>query len=202
MKKTFYFATSNSGKFLEAKDAFEKAGLKLKQLKTELLEIQSDSLEEIALISAREAFKKFRKPLFVEDAGLFIKSLNEFPGPYSKHAFFTLGPKGILKLLEDKNNRSAEFVSAIAYISKNKENVRALKSKTEHMHNWAVQKVFKGVCKGSISHSIKGKSGFGFDPIFIPKRHNKTFAQDFEFKKKVSHRAQSLQKLIKWLSNN
>ncbi|HIK00908.1 TPA: non-canonical purine NTP pyrophosphatase, partial [archaeon] len=83
MTKTFYFATSNRGKFAEAQEKFRAAGLKLKRKPVDLLEIQSDDLVEISRISARELAKTFKKPFFVEDAGLFVKALNGFPGPYS-----------------------------------------------------------------------------------------------------------------------
>ena len=178
-----YFATSNKGKFTEAKELFEKAGLELKQYKVDLLEIQSDSLEEISKASARNAFKSLQKPLFVEDAGIFIKTLKGFPGPYSKYVFFTIGLEGILKLMDRVEERKAEFVSVVTYKDADKE------------------KLFKGTCRGNITHKIKGQGGFGFDPIFIPQNHKKTFAEDFEFKKENSHRAQSVKKLADWLKN-
>jgi len=86
-----HFATSNQGKFKEAKELFDKNNLELEQYNEELTEIQTDNVEELALNSVREAYEKLNKPVFVEDAGLFIKSLKDFPGVYSKHAFHTIG---------------------------------------------------------------------------------------------------------------
>jgi XTP/dITP diphosphohydrolase len=180
---TYYFATTNPGKFSEVEEKFKEAGLELEQFNEELTEIQSDNIEEIALNCAREAFEKLGKPVFVEDAGLFIKSLKDFPGPYSKHAFFTIGPEGILKLLEGAQDRSAYFQAVIAYKDADKE------------------KVFKGVCKGNIAAQVRGRGGFGFDPVFLPEGRDATFAEDVKTKASLSHRALAVEELISWLKN-
>ena len=67
--------------------------------KLNIKEIQSDSLEEIALEKCRYAFSKIKSPVIVEDDGLFIEKLNGFPGQYSAFVFKTIGIKGILDLL-------------------------------------------------------------------------------------------------------
>jgi len=176
-----HFATSNQGKFKEAKALFDKNNLDLEQYKIDLLEIQTDNVEELARYSVRLAFKAIQKPVFVEDAGLFIKALKDFPGVYSKQAYYTIGNAGILKLLEDMDDRTAEFQAVVAY--KDRDN----------------EKVFKGVCKGNIASQARGREGFGFDPIFLPEGKNKTFAEDVETKSNLSHRAQAIQKLIECL---
>ena len=96
---------------------------------------------------AKDAFSKCKKPLIIEDDGIFINSLNGFPGPYSSYIFKTIGNKGILNLL--KQNRKAKFVSIITYCDKN------------------ILESFDAKIDGSISKSVKGK-GWGYDPIFIP----------------------------------
>src|SRR3989344_1499375 len=184
MSKTFYFATSNKGKFAEAKEKFRAAGLKLKRKPVDLLEIQDDDLVKISKISAVHLSKTFKKPFFVEDAGFFINALNGFPGPYTKYAHYHIKPKGILKLMQGKKNRSAYFVSAIVFRDGSRE------------------KVFKGICRGNVTHSAKGTKGFGFDPIFVPRGERKTFASDLRLKQRVSHRSLALKQLIKYLSKN
>src|SRR3989344_9693217 len=184
MSKTFYFATSNKGKFAEAKEKFRAAGLKLKRKPVDLLEIQDDDLVKISKISAAPLVRIFKKPFFVEDAGFFVNALNGFPGPYTKYAYYSIGPKGILKLMQGKKNRSAYFVSAIVFRDGGRE------------------KVFKGICRGNVTHSVQGSRGFGFDPIFIPKGERKTFASDLSLKQRVSHRSLALRKLINYLRNN
>jgi len=178
-----YFATSSQGKFKEAKELFEVAGLELEHFDVELTEIQTDNVEELALNSVREAYEKIQKPVFVEDAGVFIKSLKEFPGVYSKHALYTIGCEGIIKLMENAEDHSAEFRAVIAYKDGEQE------------------KVFKGVCVGSIAREARGREGFGFDPIFLPEGKDKTFAEDVATKARLSHRALAIKSLIEHLKN-
>jgi XTP/dITP diphosphohydrolase len=173
------FASSNIHKFHEAKKILGDFGINLKFHKCELEEIQSNSLKEIAKNKAIQAFKICKKPVIVEDDGLFIDSLNGFPGPYSSYVFKTIGNAGIIKLL--KQNRKAEFVSIISfYDKKNSES-------------------FESKLNGKISTKIIG-DGWGYDPIFVPLELKKTFAQ-LENKNKISHRFKALKKFSNWYLN-
>ena len=178
MQKSFdlFFVSSNDHKYLEAKNILASLGIKLGFLKSDLEEIQSNSLDEIALRKAKNAFSKFKKPVIIEDDGLFINSLDGFPGPYSSYVFKTIGNDGILNLL--RNNRKAKFVSIITYCDK------------------TILQSFDAKLDGLISKSQKGK-GWGFDPIFIPKNLKKTFAEIDE-KNKLSHRYKALKKFSNW----
>ncbi len=138
-------------------------------------------MEEIAEDSAKEAFKRLSRPVFVEDAGLFIDALKGFPGTYSGWVFGKIGAEGILRLLEGQSGRSARFVSCIAY------------------HDGEKIRIFKGICEGSISESMRGKSGFGYDPIFIPVDGKQTFSESIILKNKLSHRYISLLEFQKYL---
>jgi XTP/dITP diphosphohydrolase len=171
-----FFVSSNIHKFQEAKKILDDFGINLGFYKCELEEIQSNSLQEIAKNKALQAFHRCKKPIIVEDDGLFIDSLNGFPGPYSSYVFKTIGNKGILKLL--KQNRKAKFVSIISfYDKKNHES-------------------FESKLNGIISKKIEGL-GWGYDPIFIPSKSKKTFAQ-LKNKNKVSHRFRALKKFSSW----
>ena len=178
MRQSFdlFFVSSNNHKYQEAKKILESFGIKLGFFKYDLEEIQSNSLMDIASKKAKEAFLKYKKPVIIEDDGLFIDSLEGFPGPYSSYAFKTIGNKGILNLL--KNNRKAKFVSIITFCDK-----KILKS-------------FDGKLEGTISKSQKGK-GWGYDPIFIPKNTRKTFAE-INNKNELSHRYKALKKFSNW----
>ncbi|MDH3656928.1 MAG: RdgB/HAM1 family non-canonical purine NTP pyrophosphatase [Nitrosopumilus sp.] len=178
MRQSFdlFFASSNNYKYQEAKKILESFGIKLGFFKYDLEEIQSNSLMDIASKKAKDAFLKYKKPVIIEDDGLFINSLDGFPGPYSSYAFKTIGNKGILNLL--KNNRKAKFVSIITFCDK-----KILKS-------------FDGKLEGTISKSQKGK-GWGYDPIFIPKNTRKTFAE-INNKNELSHRYKALKKFSNW----
>ncbi len=178
MPKSFdlFFASSNNHKYQEAKTILNSLGINLGFLKSNLEEVQSNSLNDIAMAKARGAFSKFKKPVIVEDDGLFIDSIDGFPGPYSSYVFKTIGNKGILNLL--KNSRKARFVSIITYCDK------------------AVLQSFEGKLNGKISKTQKGK-GWGYDPIFIPSNSIKTFAE-MNDKNKLSHRYNALKKFSKW----
>src|SRR5262249_5338797 len=113
MSSSVLFASSNENKYKEAKTILSKFGVNLRFFKCNLQEIQAETLEEIALHKVNQAFLGCSKPVIIEDDGLFIDSLNGFPGPYSSFAFKTIGNKGILNLLKSK--RKAKFQSVIAY---------------------------------------------------------------------------------------
>lgn len=170
------FASSNNHKFLEAKNILNTFGIKLSFSKLNLEEIQSNSLKEIALKKARDAYSKCRRPIIVEDDGLFIDSLGGFPGPYSSYAFKTIGNKGILNLL--KNNRKAKFISVIAYCDE------------------TIIQSFDAKLDGNISKSQKGQ-GWGYDPIFVPNNSQKTLAE-INNKNELSHRYNALKKFSNW----
>ena len=171
------FASSNENKYKEAKAILSKFKINLDFLKSHLEEIQADTLEEIALHKITQAFSQCSKPVIVEDDGLFIDSLNGFPGPYSAFAFKTIGNKGILQLLKAK--RKAKFQSVIAYCEKNNDVM-----------------LFKATVDGKISRKLAGIK-WGYDPIFIPDGQNKTYAQ-LRDKNLVSHRYLSLRKFAMW----
>ena len=174
------FASSNIHKFEEAKKILENFGIKLGFYKCNLEEIQSNSLKEIANHKAKQAFLNCKKPVIVEDDGLFIESLGGFPGPYSSYVFETIGNKGILNLLNQ--NRKAKFVSVIAYC-----NTKTVKS-------------FESYLNGTISKKISGK-GWGYDPIFIPSKSKLTFAK-LKDKNEISHRYKALKKFSNWYFDN
>ncbi|MBT4326205.1 MAG: RdgB/HAM1 family non-canonical purine NTP pyrophosphatase [Candidatus Nitrosopelagicus sp.] len=174
-----FFASSNEHKFEEAQRILSTLGVNIKLFKTTLEEIQSNSLNEIAKRKAIDAFTKIQKPIIIEDDGLFINSLNGFPGPYSSYAYDTIGNTGIIQLLENTELRDAKFVAIIAYCNGIDE-----------------VKLFESSIPGKISKEIE-KGGWGYDPIFIPDGESKTFANVSD-KDKFSHRSASLKKFSDW----
>jgi len=184
--RVVFFATGNIHKFNEARNILIKRDIAVGMLRLKDIEIQSDSLIEIALASVVDVFKQCNLPVIVEDAGLFINALKGFPGPYAAYAYKTLGNKGLLKLLKGLKNRKAVFRSALAYCD----------SETN------VPVVFKGEATGKITNGERfgnGKSGFGFDPIFQPNGSANTFAEMIlEEKNSFSHRAKAIYKFSEW----
>lgn len=178
-----YFVSSNANKYREIMDlikVFKITDFDVKFKQLELEEIQSESLEKVSEFKALKAFEKIKDIIMVEDDGLFIKSLNGFPGVYSSYVFKTIGNSGIIKLLSDKENREAVFCSVFAFYDG--KNIRT----------------FVGEKCGLISHSSDGE-GWGYDPIFIPEGFERTFADlGNELKNKTSHRRIALEKLCNW----
>ncbi|HZS74196.1 MAG TPA: non-canonical purine NTP pyrophosphatase [Candidatus Nitrosotalea sp.] len=180
MSYDVFFVSSNKHKFEEVEKIVSKFGLKLGLLKLPLQEIQADDLEDIAKHKALHAFSLCSKPVIVEDAGLFIKSLHGFPGPFSSYVFDTIGNDGILKLLDVK--RDAIFKSVIAYCERS-----------------GVVHLFGASVSGTISRKKYGTK-WGFDPIFIPRGKNKPYSKLAE-KNQISHRYLALEKFSNWYLN-
>jgi len=177
------FVTSNRHKFEEVGDIATRLDIEIERDDIGPVEIQADTLEEVASYSAKEAAAALKRPCFVEDAGLFVKPLNGFPGPYSNFVFRTLGNDGIIKLMNGKTDRRAEFRSAVAYCAPNEK-----------------PKIFSGKVEGTLTTSVRGKQGFGFDPLFVPEEGDgRTFAElSTSEKNRFSHRARSVDSFLNW----
>lgn len=178
--RVIFFATNNINKFNEARKVLAEYKIVLAMLRVKKLEVQSDSLKEIAKTSVIDAFKKCNLPIIVEDAGLFVDSLGGFPGPYTAYVYKTIGNNGLLKLMKNVNERKAKFQSVIAYYHSDLESPIC----------------FQGEVIGEITKEEKECGfGFGFDPIFKSFNNDKTFAEmNVIEKNKFSHRAQALRK--------
>ncbi|MCF3653350.1 MAG: XTP/dITP diphosphatase [Aigarchaeota archaeon] len=181
----FVVVTSNLGKAREFESIFSEYGLSFRIEPIKTPEIQAVDLRIIAEQSAIYAYDILREPVLVEDAGLFIDALNGFPGPFSSYVYKAIGIRGILKLMEDVEDRRARFLSVIAFYTPMIGGV----------------KIFTGEVEGYIAREPRGSSGFGFDPIFIPAEGDgKTFAeQSVEEKNKLSHRARAARKFAEWM---
>ena len=174
-----FFASSNEHKFQEAERILANLGMQINLFKTTLEEIQSNNLNDIAEKKAINAYDLIQKPVIIEDDGLFINTLNGFPGPYSSYVYDTIGNKGIMDLLENSKVRDAKFVSIIAYCDSDCD-----------------VKLFESSIPGKISSVIE-KGGWGYDPIFIPDGESKTYANVSD-KDKFSHRSAALTKFSNW----
>jgi XTP/dITP diphosphohydrolase len=184
--RVIFFATNNINKFNEARKILVEYNVAMGMLRVKSLEIQSESLEEIAKASVEDAFKRVHLPIIVEDAGLFIHALDGFPGPYAAYTYKTIGNHGLLKLMRNVKNREAHFESVIAYLS--------AQTKTPIC--------FHGRVDGLVTTEERrrdGKSGFGFDPIFQPSKSRRTFAEmAINAKNRHSHRAKAMRKFAEW----
>lgn len=185
-----YFITGNKHKFNEISNLFAKENKKyiLKQIDIDTLEIQSNSILEVAITKLKSVKDQLNESCFVEDAGFFIDlPLKGFPGVYSSYVMKTIGNEGILRLIPDYKISKAHFTTAIALYFKPHDRIYT----------------FEGSVFGKISKEIRGNQGFGFDPIFIPDDlQNKTFAELTPTEKnEFSHRGKAMHKLIEFLKN-
>lgn len=183
--KSIIFATSNEKKYYEVKSLLSHFDTDVQFVKKNLIELQADSIEVIALNKSYHAFLEISKPLIVEDDGLFIEGLNGFPGQYSAFAFKTIGNLGIIKLLRNSSIRRALFRSVFAF------------------NDGKNSLTFRGERRGTIARKVT-KGGWGFDSIFIPENSNMTYGilENTGRKQPLSHRTLALKKFAIWFNHN
>ena len=177
--------TSNDGKFDEFAEALELKGLRLARRKETYPEVQADVLEDVVRFGMDWLRSRIEGNFVIDDSGIFIECLSGFPGVYSSYSYRTLGLDGILRLMGDAEDRLASF-STVLGLSLEGEEV-----------------IVTGTCEGRIATVLAGKGGFGYDPLFIPEGHSRTFAQmTLREKNAISHRGEALRKLGKILEKH
>jgi len=198
------FVTTNEGKVREA-EAYLAEITPVEQFDYDYVEVQSDDLAEIAAHGAREAFEAAggETPVIVDDAGLFVKSLGGFPGPYSAYVEDTLGIERVWRLVERETQRRAAFRCVVAYADGEGNDAEASDgggSDADGRDGSGVRvETFSGAIQGRIVAS-RGEGGFGYDPIF--EHDGRTFAEmDTAEKNALSHRGRALAKLADWLAD-
>ncbi len=156
----FTLITGNEQKIREFELVLKGSGIMFEVLRAEKPELRSDDPCEIVKVAAKTFAEELRKPAVVEDSGLFIEALKDFPGTCTKYVYSRIGNRGILKLMKGEKNRRCWYKSAVGYCEPGKEPV-----------------CFLGVEEGRIAEKEKGKEGWGQDPIFIPKGKSKTYGE-------------------------
>ena len=187
--------TNNRGKFKEIKDLLPKS---LEICSTSDFKIKSPvengkTFEENSLIKARYFSKKTKMICLSDDSGLEVDVLDGAPGIYSarwggvKGNFFKAMNR-VFKELNKKNKNwktkkiKARFVCALTIYQPNNKIISSV-----------------GKIEGFISPIMKGKNGFGYDPIFIPTGKKITFGQmKMSEKYKIDHRFKAFKKIKKF----
>ena len=200
-KLSINFVTSNKNKVKEFKQILEPE-IKVAHIEMSYPELRSDNPKEIAkhsaemlantlknskrIFGAQKISKKFsselKKAVVVEDSGLFIKALNDFPGTCSAYIHKRIGLQGIIKLMEGVEDRECTYRSAVAYCEPEKKPIS-----------------FLGEEKGKVAEGIRGHYGFGHDPIFIPEGSNKTYGEMKNCEEIKKFRRRGVLKLRKYL---
>ena len=193
MKRKLVLATNNAHKLEEVAailgDQVELLSLNDIGCQADIPET-AETLEGNALLKSSYIYKNYHLDCFADDTGLEVKALNGAPGVYSARYAGGEGhdaQANMLKLLHEldgKENRKAQFRTAISLILDGKEYL------------------FEGVIKGEIIKEKRGDSGFGYDPVFMPEGYDRTFAElGNDIKNQISHRALAVQKLCEFLQS-
>ncbi len=189
MKDKLLVATSNKHKLKEIRRIL---GFPISNFQIPVKE-DGKTFEANAIKKAKAVAKKTGKTTIADDSGLMVDCLNGKPGVRSARFAFPSTKENLCgKLLRVMRNakpldsargkcvtRRAKFVCVMAIVYPS--------GKT---------KTVKGVCPGRIIHEMRGRHGFGYDPVFVPRGYKKTFAEmKPSTKNRISHRAQALRKL-------
>lgn len=191
MELVFATQNPNKAKEIEAKlgTGFSIIGLDALGITEEIPET-APNLEGNALQKARYVYQKTKRNCFADDTGLEVEALNGEPGVISaRYAGLQKNADDNMALLlanlKDKTNRNAQFRTVIALIIDGKEHL------------------FEGIAKGTIITEKHGTEGFGYDPIFVPEGHERTFAQmGLDEKNLLSHRAKAFDKMKEFLKQS
>ena len=191
MKRKLVFVTNNAHKLEEISSILggkmELLSLKDIQCTADIPET-ADTLEGNAIQKAEYIHRHYGLDCFADDTGLEVEALDGAPGVYSARYAGEGHDSGanmqkLLHNLEGKDNRKAQFRTAICLIMDNE------------------QHLFEGICRGEIIKEKRGGAGFGYDPIFVPEGYTETFAElGNDIKNTISHRAKAVQMLCEFLN--
>lgn len=195
--RSIVFATNNSHKLTEARhilgDSIRVLSLADIGCHEDIAET-ANTLEGNAIIKARYVSEHYGIDCFADDTGLEVPSLGGEPGVRSARYDDSTDHDSeanmnkLLRKLEGKDNRDAQFRTVIAL----------------HRHaDHADMTLFEGIVKGHIACERHGSEGFGYDPIFVPEGHDKTFAElGADIKDTISHRAIAISKLARYIKSH
>ena len=184
------FATNNAHKLAEVRAVLGN-GYELLTLSevgiTEEIPETGTTLEENASLKARYVYERTGLDCFADDTGLEVDALNGAPGVHSaRYATdghdFKANNRKLLAELSGQSNRKARFRTVISLILSGRE-----------------QQV-EGIVEGRITEEESGIEGFGYDPLFIPEGHDRTFAEmSADEKNSMSHRGRAVEALRRLL---
>jgi len=185
-------ATHNKGKVKEIQSVLGELGYEVLTQSDIGINIEPEengkTFAENALIKARAIAELCDYAVIADDSGLCVDSLDGAPGVYSaryagENATDADLITKILSELDGVEQRGAKFVSAIAFVCPDGEEI-----------------VTHGEVLGSITLKAMGEGGFGYDPVFMSDELGKTFGEaTLEEKNKISHRARALKNLYEEL---
>jgi XTP/dITP diphosphohydrolase len=194
MENIIFLASGNPHKIEEMQALLSTFDIRLESTldypnAKEVVEDRPD-LEGNAIKKAQYWYGKTGLPSLADDTGLEVDSLGGAPGVYSaryagEKATYEENTQKLLKELEGKSDRTAQFRTIIAFIDPS-----------------GKQHFFEGVCRGEIIAKKRGEKGFGYDPVFVPEGYDLTFAElNSDDKNRISHRGKAMQAFLSFLKD-
>jgi len=150
------YITSNPNK---AEQLSWHLGFPVSHQSLDLPEIQSLDIAEVVMQKAKTAFELINQTVLVEDYALVFNALGKLPGPLVKWFLLEIGTKGLCKMLDSYEDRSATALLACC------------------LYDGSSFQIFKGEATGMIATAPRGKEVFGSDAIFIPDGQTKTWSE-------------------------
>ncbi len=179
-----YYITSNKAKIRVASRFLSPLNVEIEGKQLDLVEIQSDNIEEIARDKARQAYAAINEPLFVNDAGWYITALNGFPGPFMKYVNQWLTADDMLRMMSGHANREVIFKEVVCYVDKNQ-----LKS-------------FVGEIKGKVLDKGTDPNAILSASIITLSSSGRSIAESWQQKVPSVDNYDIWQKFADWYSNN
>jgi len=175
-------ASGNAGKLREYRELLAGSGFELVAFDTEVDEV-GKTYAENAQLKAETACERSGLPALGDDSGVEVEALAGFPGLHSARLAPTQVERTaeLLRRLEGKPRPwNARFVCVLALAAPGQ-----------------ATQLFEGECRGEIVPELRGKAGFGYDPIFLVPGTGKTFGEmPPEEKRLYSHRARAVRALL------
>lgn len=155
--KAVYYVTSSDSKAAEANSYLPQ----LKRKDKEYREIQALQVEEVVKEASERLSQRWGQAVIIDDLGLYVESLQGFPGAFLKQFAQRAGPRRLLQLMEGEENREAYFEVAMAYCNP----YHDPEAVTARRH-------------GKIAYQVEtGPQNYGLNSVFVPEGKDKTLAQ-------------------------
>ncbi len=159
------FISKNPHKVSEVQAILAESNVEVIPVATSIDEIQTEDVNKLVRDKLLKAFNMTGRPVFVEHTGLYIESLNEFPGGLTQIFWDKLQAEKFTELFGKGSNQVLIAKTIIGYCDSRK------------IH------LFEGSIKGTIPDLPRGDRTFQWDCVFVPEENTETFAEMGTLKK-------------------
>ena len=188
MIKEITYVTGNNGKYeMVRKYLATHSSIALNQVNIDLIEEQSLDLKAIAISKAHQAWNALKKPIIVDDSGIYFHRYNQFPGSMTKFIYLALGFEGLYRLYEEGDR--ACFITYLVF-----------------MYGPEQYQVFEGKVEGTLikPKKLSGKFDLPYQHLLVPEGstqtvHEISMALGYS---SCNSRIVATQKLVEYLEKN